>query len=275
MPGAAIAALNGERHRTVNVSARSTLLTFALQIAEKDKARIAVRAFSKTDHGASTHMTSYPHDISFGLTESQEANSVSPNFRCDEIPELVPNAFAPALKRKLKPKGTGECTWCNQLRVRKGYCYFHNVLHDIRSTARRERKFVPTIAQIESMILQQRGNCAACRARMEIRGGNRNPRTMSLQHNNDGTLCMLCRSCNAVHRHIGDEIYSGWSQVAGYAYELGLPIELAKIFRRNAEAIRKTDRKSIDPEYRVREKQRSAAWARRKAAERRQNGEGK
>jgi hypothetical protein len=67
----------------------------------------------------------------------------------------------------------------------------------MRATAKRAGKMVPTREQLESML---RDNCADCGVMMNMlsKDGERE-RTASLQHYRDGSLGIVCTSCNTRH----------------------------------------------------------------------------
>lgn len=76
-------------------------------------------------------------------------------------------------------------------------CARHYRIGQMRSTARRDGKVIPTHEQLEAML---RDTCADCGVVMNMlsRDGER-ARTASLQHYRDGSLAVVCVSCNTRH----------------------------------------------------------------------------
>ena len=94
------------------------------------------------------------------------------------------------------------------------YCEKHYRFNRMRSDAQRRGKVVPTWEECEKMLLEcldehgQLGKCPSCGRQMQWRAGadkKRGP-TISLQHNHDGTMRMICQSCNSGHgkSRVGD-----------------------------------------------------------------------
>jgi hypothetical protein len=94
-----------------------------------------------------------------------------------------------------------QCSRCGVGAVRKqGHqwlCARHYRIGQMRSRASRDGKAVPTHEQLETM---WRDTCADCGVVMNVlsRDGERE-RTASLQHYRDGSLAVVCVSCNARH----------------------------------------------------------------------------
>lgn len=60
--------------------------------------------------------------------------------------------------------------------------------------------------------------CAPCGRTMEWTQAESSSRCITLQHDNDGTLRLICQRCNSRHRDIGDSFYGikvGWKRCAG------------------------------------------------------------
>ena len=87
------------------------------------------------------------------------------------------------------------------------YCEKHYRFKKMRAKAQQSGKVVPTWEQLEEMLLEclnehgQLGKCPSCGRQMQWRAGAEMKigRTISLQHNLDGTMCFICHSCNAGH----------------------------------------------------------------------------
>ena len=87
------------------------------------------------------------------------------------------------------------------------YCDKHYRFKKMRARAQQSGKVVPTWEQLEEMLLEclnehgQLGKCPCCNRQMQWRAGAEMKigRTISLQHNLDGTMCFICHSCNVGH----------------------------------------------------------------------------
>ena len=94
------------------------------------------------------------------------------------------------------------------------YCEKHYRFKKMRARAQQSGKVVPTWEQLDEMLqpcLNEHGElgaCPCCGRQMQWRAGSEMKigRTISLQHNLDGTMCFICLSCNVGHGHskVGD-----------------------------------------------------------------------
>lgn len=81
------------------------------------------------------------------------------------------------------------------------YCDLHHKIRSMRGKARKKGKYVPSVAEVEALF---RGNssmiCPSCRKHMSMtysKGSEAD--AVSLQHNCNGTLDLICFSCNSSH----------------------------------------------------------------------------
>lgn len=110
------------------------------------------------------------------------------------------------LERKCSRKG------CNDIGHNKAgtatwYCNKHYRFAKMRESAKLNDKVVPSYEQCEEMLqpcLDEHGNlgkCPCCNQQMRWKAGGdkKTGRTISLQHNHDGSMCFICHSCNTGH----------------------------------------------------------------------------
>src|SRR5262245_14716555 len=111
------------------------------------------------------------------------------------------------------PMQPQSCHWCNEpgafacgrLRV----CARHRRSIQMRDTAKRSGKAVPTHAELEAMFRALIGmRCPVCCVVMNWLGRDGRRRVVTLQHDRGGTLRLSCVSCDVVHRcRSGDTFY--------------------------------------------------------------------
>lgn len=110
-----------------------------------------------------------------------------------------------------------KCSRCSnasyKVRSKQSLCQMHYRITQMRDTARARNKAVPTVEQLEEMFSQLISDgmlCPICRQNMPltgIRNGKRH--VVSLQHDNDGELRLICMNCNMAHATFpGDEFYN-------------------------------------------------------------------
>ena len=90
------------------------------------------------------------------------------------------------------------------------YCMKHYRFYRMRVFAQTRNKYVPSHEELEKL-LPQTMICSTCYKRMiwNSKLGCRND-VISLQHNNNGTIMLICTSCNCGHGHskLGDEYFN-------------------------------------------------------------------
>lgn len=89
------------------------------------------------------------------------------------------------------------------------YCNFHHRIKQMRSSAKIQGKKVPSITDLESMLIEAvDSGCKRCGKAMTLTSNDNNTKrdTASLQHNLDGSIEICCHSCNSRHGHhsLGD-----------------------------------------------------------------------
>ena len=101
------------------------------------------------------------------------------------------------------------CSTCSAPAVRKQgnqqLCSRHYRIAQMRSVERRAGKVVPTREQLEGML---RDTCADCGCVMNLLSHKgEQHRTASLQHYRDGSLAVVCLSCNTRHASMPGDTY--------------------------------------------------------------------
>lgn len=100
------------------------------------------------------------------------------------------------------------------------FCEKHYRFMQMRYTAKRSGKLVPSWGQCEKMLhpcLNEDGNlggCPCCKRQMQWRASGPDKKTgstISLQHNNDGTMQFICTSCNVAHGN--SKLGDGWYDI--------------------------------------------------------------
>lgn len=82
-------------------------------------------------------------------------------------------------------------------------CAKHYRFGQMRASAQRHGKVVPSVARLEALVAAHDGLlCADCSNHMNWLGAVNKTRVASLQHYRDGTLGLVCRSCNTRHAHM-------------------------------------------------------------------------
>lgn len=110
------------------------------------------------------------------------------------------------LERKCSRKGCTEIG-LYKIGINSYYCPKHYRFREMRGKAQQGYKTVPSWDECEEMLqpcLNEKGElgkCPYCRRQMRWKCGNNKKRsaTISLQHNHDGTMGLICTSCNAGH----------------------------------------------------------------------------
>ena len=99
------------------------------------------------------------------------------------------------------------CSRCNEPRFKLSWCLRHWRFNQMRQCAQHAGKIIPTVEHLERLANELSGMvCPACRLPM-IWTGTPKSRVVSLQHDQDGTLRLICQSCNCRHANIGDAFY--------------------------------------------------------------------
>lgn len=82
----------------------------------------------------------------------------------------------------------------------------HYRFGQMRATAKRFGKLVPTHEQLEALALKGAG-CPDCYREMNWLARNGQSTVATLQHYRDGTLAIVCRSCNTRHAFMPGDTY--------------------------------------------------------------------
>lgn len=142
----------------------------------------------------------------------------------------------PRNARRNRAIGDNRCSRCSAEMVNNAYCAKHQVIKNMRTHALHYGKSVPSWNELDAMFMYHGMHCKHCRKRMLLRSNraekpvDRNA-VVTLQHNNDGSICLLCHSCNVSHRHYGDALYTfpkGLTKVKGFWVEADMPLVLKR-----------------------------------------------
>lgn len=111
----------------------------------------------------------------------------------------------------VKDGGPALCAWCSQpSHIRQGrinLCAMHYRISSMRSRAKRDGKLVPSREAIEAMANVSM-SCFACGQEMHWLREEGASGQVTLQHDRDGSLRLLCLGCNTRHaQHPGDSYY--------------------------------------------------------------------
>lgn len=104
------------------------------------------------------------------------------------------------------------CRICNatatRTRYRQELCDRHYRLRQMRYKAKADGVYSPSMIELEQLVDGCGMVCPACGVNMDWTGGDGRKKQVTLQHNRDGTIQLLCLSCNSRHQHFdGDSFY--------------------------------------------------------------------
>ncbi|MDR0474545.1 MAG: hypothetical protein LBH43_12845 [Treponema sp.] len=104
------------------------------------------------------------------------------------------------------------CSKCeNGAVIKQGHQWLyekHYRFGSMRTKAKRDKKTVPTFEKLES-ILPDDVKCPSCKRKMNWRQKDGVSMVITLQHNRDGSIQLLCLSCNTRHaKRQGDSFYN-------------------------------------------------------------------
>ena len=105
------------------------------------------------------------------------------------------------------------CKWCNQEAVRKQgrnwYCKKHYRFSQMRGTAKRRGKVVPSYGDLENLNTETGGKCPVCKRTLNWLSKDGTSTVVTLQHDRSGGVRFLCLSCNTRHASFpNDTFYS-------------------------------------------------------------------
>lgn len=105
-------------------------------------------------------------------------------------------------KSRSKPK-TWACIDCGRF-GRK--CGVHRRIAQMRQTAIARGQAAPSVSEMEKMFRDSAMICSECGRQMGLTGRHYgHGRTVSLQHWRNGTMSVICMSCNAKHAQAGTD----------------------------------------------------------------------
>lgn len=88
-------------------------------------------------------------------------------------------------------------------------CPMHYRIGQMIQKAKRSGKAAPTKSQIQAMVSECGMVCVGCGRKMYWMGRENQKQVATLQHNRNGSMNLLCRSCNTRHATFdGDDFYS-------------------------------------------------------------------
>lgn len=104
------------------------------------------------------------------------------------------------------------CAWCDSpghiVQGRIVICLKHYRFMCMRTRAQRSNKTVPSYAELDILLQRCQMFCPACKEEMVWESKDNQQRVITLQHDRDGNLRLLCRSCNTRHSSCeGDTFY--------------------------------------------------------------------
>lgn len=137
-------------------------------------------------------------------------------------------------------EGQDGCPKCNpSLDQELPLCVMHGRMKQMRSDARSHRKAVPAESYLERLLKESLKNgflCPHCKSEMGWKLKDAGRATVTLQHDREGGLRLLCLRCNVRHSfHEGDRFYEddGSSKLCG-GCNLTLPLhKFGKIKSKN------------------------------------------
>ena len=111
------------------------------------------------------------------------------------------------------------CSCCVRVAVIKQgnqwLCDKHYRFGQMRASAKRNGKAVPTRAELEAMLTQD-FHCPECRRKMNWRSVDGQDTVASLQHYRDGRLGIICLSCNSRHAAAPSDSFSDFPKDCKY-----------------------------------------------------------
>lgn len=104
------------------------------------------------------------------------------------------------------------CTRCPEpasRRLGKSWlCPMHYRLCSMRYTAKREGKPVPTVGELEWLVRSLDGmRCPHCKGVMTWQRGKAPGSVVTLQHDRDGSMRLLCLACNGAHANYPEDTF--------------------------------------------------------------------
>lgn len=107
-------------------------------------------------------------------------------------------------------KPDGQCSVCGEAAVRvQGHqklCAKHYRFGQMRATAKRRGLYVPTHAELH-MLVRDDNRCVDCTRAMVWLGKEDSVLVATLQHYRDGTIALVCLSCNSRHASMPEDTY--------------------------------------------------------------------
>lgn len=103
-----------------------------------------------------------------------------------------------------------QCSRCNEEAViiqgHQHLCEKHYRFSQMKATAKRHKKLVPTHEQLEQMVDKEM-LCPDCGVKMNWRSRDGKSTVASLQHYRSGRLAIVCLSCNTRHASMDGDSY--------------------------------------------------------------------
>lgn len=89
------------------------------------------------------------------------------------------------------------------------YCWVHHRIRQMRSKAHKKGKEVPAVERLEKLFKDHEDMFCRCCDKKMIMHSNMGSMSdvITLQHNADGTLILICFSCNSAHGQLPGDIY--------------------------------------------------------------------
>lgn len=102
------------------------------------------------------------------------------------------------------------CKWCENLaHIKQGriyLCAVHYRFSSMRTRAKRDGKDVPDYAYLESLVPNP-FLCPVCKVSMNWLSKEGHSTVITLQHDRDGTMRLICFKCNMRHSNFPEDTY--------------------------------------------------------------------
>lgn len=132
-----------------------------------------------------------------------------------------------------KNTGGSVCSRCDDPAVRKqGHqqlCAKHYRFGSMRTRAKRDNKLVPSHDELECMPGSDL-NCPDCSRQMNWLAADGQSSVASLQHYRDGSMAIVCRSCNTRHAFMPDDSYRCMPKDHKYCAKCGMTKALDEFY---------------------------------------------
>lgn len=116
-------------------------------------------------------------------------------------------------------------------RRRQELCDRHYRLRQMRYKATADGVYSPSMIELEQLVDRCGMVCPACGVNMCWMGDGEKKRQVTLQHNRDGTIQLLCLSCNSRHQHFDGDSYYVWDHTKKKCKQCGAVQDKCQFWR--------------------------------------------